>query len=281
VVIVVAAATAFSFFVASYQKQVQAQETLSHDRALEDVKVIEVSEVLCSATLGNCNSGATPGSFASISLLVSSLDVNRIGIAGLILDDNAVVSYNATFANGTTVDPCYNASAHVSGDPTSGLIPCAPLGIPSYSAVKLVFNLNENGANPNAGPYAFGGSFAQLLPTSDITFELLTLLTNVFTASFSPPDAVASVFFVSSGSSTVPVFDGLNSYQPVGGNNASIVWYNWTTIPITTGAPVCPPYSGAEFECAYLTSGDSYTITLQVTNTDGLSGSTSFEFTEP
>ena len=277
VVIVVAAATAFAFFVASYQKQLQAEETKNHDRALEGVKAIDVAEVSCQGFPTHCYSNASGTSFASVSFVVASLDVNTIVLTGLFLNGRGIVNYTATFANGTTVAPCYDDSAHIPGNRTSGLVPCAPLALGSYSTVTFQFDLNEN----TSSAFAFGGSYDQLLPDTDLTLELLTQLANLFTATFPAPDAVASVFFVSNGSSSVPVFDGLNSYQPASANNASILWYNWTIKNQTTDTVSCSG-TGAEFECpgGVLVRG-VYLAILQVTNTDGLSSTTNITYTQP
>jgi flagellin-like protein len=273
VVIVVAAVTAFSFFVASYQKQLQAQETLSHDRALEGIKVIGVTEVTCAQFVGGCSSNGSPNdSFASISFRVASLDVNTIAVTGLFLDGMGIVDYTATPSTGGAISPCYNSSAHHPGNRTSGLVPCAPLRLGSYSTVTFTFNLDENTTD---SAFAFAGSEV-LLPTSALSLQVLTQLTNLFTASFAPPDAVISVFYVSNAGSSVPVFDGLSSYQPPTANNASILWYNWT---ISNAS--CPiPSTGAEFECGNLSMGP-HTVVLTVTDTDGLSGTTQLTYTQP
>lgn len=283
VVIVVAAATAFSFFVAAYQKQLQAQETLSHDRALEDLKVIDVTEVSCAdfslrSYVGCLEPGVPTDSFANISFLVASLDVNTIWITGLFLNGQGVVTYNATYGNGTQLHPCFNPSAFVGGEPLSGLVLCAPLALPPYSTVKLTLDVDED------VPWApaFGGTSNLLLPSSDLNFQILTQLTNLFTETFSPPDAIASVFFVSDGSSSVPVFDGLSSYQPASANNASILAYVWTIFNNSSKTTMPPPPSGAEIELPYpLEPGTIYLVNLTVTNTDGLSGMSSLTYVEP
>lgn len=283
VVIVVAAATAFSFFVASYQKQLQAQETLAHNRALENVKVLDVAVVPCLDYPKKCNDSTAPNdSFANVSFLVASLDVNKIAISGLFLNGGGVVNFTAVYPNGTAVDPCYNQSQHEPGPAnlTTGLVPCGPIPLPSYSSVRLFLNLDEN----QSGAFAFGGSDARLLPTSDMVLKVLTQLANVFTETFAPPSAVASIFFVSSGGASVPVFDGLNSYQPPTSDNASIIGYAWNLTDLSTSPSSiahCPTEIGPEIECEGLTPGSNYSVTLVVTNTDGLVGTTSISYTQP
>lgn len=114
------------------------------------------------------------------------------------------------------------------------MILCAPLALYSYSTVNLTLNLDEN----VPWVHAFGVAAGPLLPNSDLSFQILTSLTHLFTETFSPPDAVASIFFVSSGDSSVPVLDGLNSYQPASANNASILSYTWdlTALPVASAS---------------------------------------------
>ncbi|HTT16977.1 MAG TPA: hypothetical protein VMH49_06460 [Thermoplasmata archaeon] len=281
VVIVVAAATAFSFFVAAYQRQVEAQETLNHDRTLEKVKVVGVSESTCASLwkANGCNeSGAPNGSFANLSFVVSSLDVNRIVVSALFIDKLGVVNYTARWANGTTVSPCYNASAHVTGKTFTGLVACAPLSIPAFASVTLKFDLDAGVKTPSDAPvYALGLEDDAVSATGPLTFQLLTSLANLFTQTFVPPVAVASIFFVSDGTGSVPVFSGLASFQPPGADNASLVWYYWTTSPTTN----CSGVSSPELECDGLAPGHVYAVTLQVTNTDGLSGTASLTYSAP
>lgn len=275
VVIVVAAATAFSFFVAAYQKELQSQETMTHDRELEDLKVIDVSETTCQNFTRGCASGsALPGSFAEISFLVASLDVNAMWLTGLFLNGGGIVNYTATYHNHTIVDPCYDGST-TSG--VNGLVPCAALSLPSYSTVLISLDLDGN------VPYAaaaFGGTNDLILPTSVLDFQILTLLTNLFTESFTPPDAIASVFYVSNGTAPVAVFDGLESFQPSSANNASILGYSWDFVNTSTPAVVAEQLSGAEVEWPAKLPPGMYDVTLSVTDTDGLTGTTTLAYNQ-
>jgi len=274
VVIVVAAATAFSFFVAAYQKQLQAEETLNHNRSLESIKVIGISELPCSSTA--CES-ACVGCFANVTITVASLDVNPITLTGLFLDQHPVVNYTIVF-NGATVTPCYNASSR--NNSTSGLVPCQPTNLPALSEARLIFNL-DNKAFPTAF-WAFGGAFPNLFPTSYIALQILTGLGNEFSGSFVPPVAIASVTYVSG----TPILDGTQSYQPNG--NATIISWAWNVTNVTASgcltnstAP-CGTYSGQEAELgAALAPTDTYSIALVVLNSYGLTGTATIEYTAP
>ena len=283
VVIVVAAATAFSFFVAAYQKQLQAQETLTHDRNLEAVKVIGITEVLCSSPSAACEALPTsPGPvFADVSFTVASLDVNPISIASLFVNQHPVVNFTVLSPGPT--DPCYDAANRTNA--THGLAPCSIATIPSLGRVTFTLNLDDNASGLCLGPppstscngyFAFGPYSDLLSPSTDILLQVLTSLGNQFTVAFAPPVPVVSVFFVSAGLTSAPVFDGLGSYQPPEADNTSILWYNWSITNVSGGAviPTCGVggsnlSSGGEFECAGMVSG-TYSVTLEVTNTDGL-----------
>jgi len=302
VVIVVAAATAFAFFVAAYQKQVQAEETATHDRELEALKVVGVSEVLCSSssppTTGECENATSSGSFADLSFTVASLDVNPISVTGLFINQHPVVNF--TVLSPKPEDPCYVAAND--SNSTFGLMPCQPTILPAFGKATFLLNLDDD--NPCGGVttacaicvgyplssdckgYFALGPYSDLFsPTGDILLQFLTGLGNMFTVSFAPPVPVISVFYVSDGSVSVPVFDGLSSYQPPEADNATILWYNWSILPVAgSGAAnatcgLSGAYSGAEFECSGLIAGE-YSVRLEVTNTDGLLGVTSETYTQ-
>lgn len=290
VVIVVAAATAFSFFVAAYQKQLQAQETLNHDRALETVKVVGLSELDCAASVCYVGPGSGKCSgtcFAEVSFVVASLDVNAIGVVGLYLDHAQVINYTATI-RGSTISPCFNASAPIVS-PTYGVGTCSDLILPGYATATITFNLGDclNSLCSENGVWALGvGEGPSDYESSSVfVLTLLTSLGNQFTESLTPPVPIASVYFVASGTSTIPVFDGLGSFQPKEADNASIDQYAWavTLGGVQISDPDCGNNgvgSGGQFECSGLTDSDTYSVTLAVTNSDGLSASTSIFYTQ-
>lgn len=288
VVIVVAAATAFSFFVASYQKQVQNEETLNHDRALEGVKIVGISDAPCMVgPTAYCNVKdvcSAPTCFANVTFTVVSLDVNPMGFTNIFLNHLPVVNYTATI-RGSTESPCYNSSNKLNN--TSGVFPCSTLVVPGSSTVILHFSLGGcvNAKCGNDAYWALGpGEGPGNIPSSSqFSLQFLTERGNQFSEIFAPPAAVISVFYVSGGTLSIPVFDGLNSYQPKNSDNSSVVTYNWT---VTNGSGTPPLVgtdcgvdgvgSGGEFECAGLNG--TYTVTLTVTNSDGLTGVTSIPY---
>lgn len=296
VVIVVAAATAFSFFVAAYQKQLQANETTNHNRQLENLKVISLAVTTCSLTLGTCVdscSGATSDCFAELSFTVASLDVNNIELTSLFLNHDPIVNFSVQLAS-SIVSPCYNASNLQNS--TYGVGTCLPASLPAFGTVTLNFDLDaqfckSGGESPceDPGLFSLWAPTGSLTPTTVITLQALTGLGNEFTESFTPPDAIASVFYVPSGSTSVPVFDGLDSYQPPSSNNASILAYDWTISDPnaatdcvgpgwTATAPSVCSGAGPEIEGPTFSSPGSYEVTLEVINSDGLAGFASISY---
>ncbi|HYB77929.1 MAG TPA: archaellin/type IV pilin N-terminal domain-containing protein, partial [Thermoplasmata archaeon] len=93
VLIVVAAATAFSFFVASYEQTLLAQENANHQRALESLHVLSVQ-----ALPGKNGSAKMSG----LNITLASGDVNPMQISDILVNGNAVISYNATYISTRT-----------------------------------------------------------------------------------------------------------------------------------------------------------------------------------
>ena len=102
VVIVVAAVTAFSLFVASYQAQVQAEQNAAHNRALEDIRILSVSTVL--------NTSAVPpnSNYSSLSFVAGSLDVNTMTVNELAINGQVINFYTVTplSSPGNTLQVC-------------------------------------------------------------------------------------------------------------------------------------------------------------------------------
>ncbi|HTP54384.1 MAG TPA: hypothetical protein VML94_05435 [Thermoplasmata archaeon] len=285
VVIVVAAATAFSFFVAAYQKQVQDEEALTHDRALESVKIVGIEASPCQVGFNNtCHSLGCDSCIANLSFTVVSLDVNAMGFTNLFLNHLPVVNYTAT-VRGSIQSPCFNATSR--NNTTWGLFPCSTLVVPGSSTVTLHFNLGGC-LTPHCGSNAYwalgpGEGPGNIPSSNQFSLQFVTARGNQFAETFSPPVAVISVFYVSGGLTSIPVFDGLNSYQPKSADNSSVVQYAWH-VTDSNGMNITDPNcgnngvgTGGEFECANLTG--SYDVQLMVTNSDGLTGMTSIPFT--
>ncbi|MGB6500941.1 MAG: hypothetical protein WBG19_06045 [Thermoplasmata archaeon] len=286
VVIVVAAATAFSFFVASYQKQVQAEETVVHDRALENIKLISLSSSSCSEyneTTKTCDRYLPKDEFARLTIKAASLDINSIAVTGVFLSGHPVDNYSVILGH-TTYDPCYNTT----GNTTTV---CQPSLLPPYAEAQFVFNLGDS-TNFSKLPkcftvrildclYAFGTPYSStdISASHELDLEILTSLGNSFQGTFVPPVAKLGISFVNSW----PVLDGSGSYQPSGGvtTNATIDQWAWAV----DGAAADPDngaYFGQQVELPdQFAIGGMYAITLTVTNALGLIGVVSVNYTAP
>lgn len=245
VVIVVAAATAFSFFVAAYQKQLQSEETLTHDKALEDLRILALSPTL-----------ATDTSYIStLKVEVASLDPNAITIDGMVLNGNAVVSYGLANLSGTSWPyGCLNGPALAT--PNTACV----LTIPADAEFFLVLNLTPGTMASISGPaYAYGtgpNTPPALTESGLLEFQLYTSLGNEFTQSFVPPVALAQVSFVGS----FPILDGSSSYQPSGGtaNNVTIDQWAWNV--------VAPPVENSPMSLAVGAADEWGELTFTVTS---------------
>ncbi len=205
VVIVVAAATAFSFFVASYQAQVQAEETAAHNKALEDLKILSLAPTINHETL----------TLADLQIELASLDPNPTVITGMTINSEAVANYTVTDSSGSPLaNGCFNAVAY------SGSNSSCTLTVPAEAQTFLEFNLTFK-----TPLYAFGPATVSLGDDGLLDFKSFTSLGNEFTQSFVPPVAVAQVSFVGS----FPVLDGSGSYQPSSGSggNATVDSWQW------------------------------------------------------
>lgn len=253
VVIVVAAATAFSFFVAAYQKQLQAEETLSHNKSLEDLRIL--------ALMPNVTTD-------SLQIELASLDVNSITIDGMTLNGNTIVNYSVVSSSGTILDGplCLNGNPLVASNASCVL----DLPAESHAFLSVDFNPSDKG-------YAFAPGTTFLLNESDLLeFALFTSLGNEFVQSFVPPVALAEVTFVGS----FPILDGSNSYQPSGGTtqNVTIDLWHWN-VTAPKGSNDTGNFTGQEVELpADLTSRVQYVIWLNVTSSESLVGSTHIDY---
>jgi len=253
VVIVVAAATAFSFFVASYQKQVQAQETLQHDKNLENLRILSLEPIVDSST----------GDLTSLTVELASLDPNEMIIQGLDLDGVPDQTYSVVdSAGGQLGTGCLN------GNPYSPTSSTCNLTIPAESQVFLQFDLTSSDCS-------FLACAPALTESSLIEITTYTSLGNEFSQSFVPPVAIAEVTFVDS----YPVLDGSGSYQPSESNESvTINQWEWSVTSATPDED-CGHQAGEEVELHYpFTSGTTYTIYLNVTSSDSLEGSVSIVY---
>ncbi len=262
VVIVVAAATAFSFFVAAYQKQLQAEETLTHDKSLENLRILALSP----------NASGSPPTLASLTVELASSDVNPTVVDGMSLNGYAVVNYTVVDFSGKNL----STTECLNGNPFLSTSASCVLDVPAETQVFLELNLVYDSPG-----YSFPTNVSVTLTESDtLNFELYTSLGNVFTQSFVPPVAIAQLSFVGSVTASNPILDGSSSYQPAGGSgeNVTIDEWRWSVVQPGNETPChtsgdCDTYSGQEYELPLPFSPDStYFIYLNVTNSDSLVG---------
>jgi flagellin-like protein len=246
VLIVVAAATTFSFFVASYEKTLLAQEATNHDRAMEAMNVVAVH-----------THPVAPGSatFGNLSLTLESADVNPMQIDNLLVNGNVVISYNLTYLDNGTV----TSIGLLHGEGNSSFL------IPPLQEVQI--NLTLNSTSP-----VFSFLAASQIPTANsyLVIEFQTALGNDFKTIFVPPVALSDLTFVQTIQGGViveiPVLDGTHSFQQ--GGNETIVAWDWVITDTTTNMTTTA--SGAQVELTGLSSSDHYAALLTVYNGLGL-----------
>jgi flagellin-like protein len=249
VLIVVTAATAFSIFIANYQKQIQAEQSQAHQKALESLKVITVA-----TTLNGSN--PSPSALLDLNFIVESLDVNPTIVTGIDVDNQPIRNYSAWVLD-------LSSSTY------------SPYTVPALGTLNVTpdeqFNvLVDVSAGTTSSFYdpTFG-----LTASSYVQIDLFTYYANDFRATFLPPTAIALVTLDETINSTgvpvaIPLLDGMNSVQP--GSNATIVAWSWN---VTPSIPNGGNASGEEVEAPFTEpAGTTYTVTLVVTNNFGLVG---------
>ncbi len=257
VVIVVAAATAFSFFVASYEKTLLAQENANHTRSLEAVDMLAVHS--SPQSLGSPE-------FGSLSFTFVSADVNSMQIIDILVDGNALLSYNLTnLSSGKTTE-----IGILTGENSSSFV-LPPL---EQVIVRLDLGINNTTSKPD-NLFSFLSPSDVPSATSYLEIEIQTQLGNDFKFVYVPPTPIADLTFVQSVNPSgvigeIPVLDGTHAFQQ--GGNATIVAWDWVVTNESnhttwTGA-------GAQFELTNVTSFvDStydYSAILTVFNSLGL-----------
>jgi flagellin-like protein len=269
VVIVVGAAVAFSLFIASYEKQVTAEETIAHNRALEDIRVLSIETVL-NATTHNTT-------YSLLNFTAGSLDVNTMTINELLVNGQFVDFYSVRpLGSNTTFQVCElcNVSVPEFAHTTT------EFNLTSEEQVTITVNLTTwNPLTQHHGgfldPYTLDTSGA----TNYVAISLYTTLGNDFSRVYSAPTAVIQVTQSEtfSGGVYVPVvvFNGGDSIVP---SNDTIVAWNWTV----TGTGFTPGtyFPGEEvlIPQSEFTSGDTYTITLLENDAAGLVDSTTTQY---
>ena len=262
IVIVVTAAVALAAFVASYQKQLQAEDAHNHLVSLESIRVVGIASSLNTSETG----------FATLAFTIASSDVNPTSVTGITLNGGPLRNYSASDLDTPSTPPTFVA--------IGGSLVLAP-------DEEATINLNLTPGDPD---FSFLSWAYIPTPFSYLTIDVYTFLGNKFEASYVPPTAVAYISSLStyngSGYVQVPLFVGSDSFQP--GGNATIVSWIWTVTPEppTTpySLPAPPSLSGEDVEPAvgtYFANHGTYNVTLAVTSSDGLIGTTTVQYTEP
>jgi len=248
VLIVVAAAIGFSLFVASEQKIVQAEEAAKRLQEQENVSV-------GSLALSNENT--------TVTLAISSLDVNNITITGMTVDGDPVQA----FGEGPLLAPgCFSLA--------SGTLSCANLPLPAFSLASVTVNGSDSQFSYNP--------FKLVAP---IVVDLFTARSNEFVESFIPPVASFAVEYIGG----YPLLDGATSYQPSGSSGvvATIDQWTWSVTCTSLDKTLCPSgtddngtYSNQETQLPNeFVAKATYSIVLAVMNTDGLTGTLAEDYT--
>jgi len=268
VVIVVAAAVAFSIFVASYQAQVQAEQAAAHNRALEDIRILSVSTVL------NAHSVPPNSNYSSLTFVAGSLDVNTMTINELLINGQFINYYTVTpLGSQSTTQICELCAA--------GQIPGSvfEFNLTSLEQVTIVVDLTLwNLAYQPHGGFIQPYSLASSGPTDYISISIYTTLGNDFTRVFDAPTALAlteqSVIYSAGVVVPVVVFDGSQSIVPA---NDTIVSWSWliagpSNFALTlSGEKALEPMSD-------FTSGTNYTVTLTVLDAEDLAGTATITY---
>ncbi len=256
ILIVVSAATLLAAFVASYQAQLQKEESYSHDQSLESIHILAMNTSL--------NLAGTQ--FATLAFTIGSESVNPSTIVGLSINNNALKTiYWKDLDNGTK------------GSGT----PAPYLNITSLEEVMIWLNLNSSQSG-----FSFFEPSAAPTVNQYIEINIYTVLQNDFSRTFLPPVALGAVSEVNPsgepGDASV-LLDGSTSFQPEG--NSTIIEWNWTVFNDTSGMYLnnSPLYGEeAQFSASdFIGGGDQYLVNLTVTNSDGLIGATSIDWRAP
>jgi hypothetical protein len=257
VLIVVAAATAFSIFVATYQAQLEKEQSYTHNRNLEMLGVLHVTP------WANYDGS---GDWAYLNFTIASLWIDQSVITGIDINDNPVANYSAFGLNLMTGQ----AQQYTVG-----------FGGQFFVGPDEQFNVNISAIpGMTAGGINSGFYNTQLhLPsTTYLKIDLYTAYDNDFDRAFIPPTAVPIVdalqVFSSGTFVTLPLLDGSQSIQP---GNSTIISWSWVVTsanPTITaqGEKVVPP------GIAPSSPAVPYSATLTVTNNDGLEGTASVTF---
>src|SRR5580658_1732385 len=211
------------------------QAQLQAQEAYQHDQALESIHILSISPVVNVSSG----NYSSLNFTMISEDVNPTTITGIAINCQSLHNYTVTDGDDFLLYPDDEATVWV--------------------------NFTHGTSN---------GSFYSPFNLTTLSFVKVDVYTgylNDFSRVFIPPSAILLVNTVVSGGTiptTVTVLDGSQSVQPQG--NATIVAWAWTVQNNTTTAN----YTGVEAETKAPLLYGSYTITLVVTNSDGLEGRT-------
>ncbi|MGA8664703.1 MAG: hypothetical protein WB809_06545 [Thermoplasmata archaeon] len=256
VLIVVAAATAFAFFVSSEEQTTLADQTALHYKNLENVTIQTISN-------SPPPNSTTPGSLV---IVLSSSDIYSTNITDIAVGGDPITSFCQTPVR-TGVVPCTGMSAvyqEFSAAGGQGYVNLTPFTV-------TVVTVSYTSTTGFLLPFTF--------PTGTVQILMGTVRGNEFTTSLYPPIAEFGLNFITN----FPVLDGTLSYQPHSGISPDTSINSWVwNVKSNDSNYLNKNYAGQQVQLPHaLTSGDSYLITLTVTNTLGLTGTTSGNYTAP
>jgi flagellin-like protein len=262
VLIVVAAATAFSFFVASSEQTNLAEKNQLQLKNLENVTIQSVMNNPPQPS-GCIPSACTfPG---SLILILSSSDIYNTSITDIAVGGDPVTSFCDVPLGCSIAPPTPNPNFELFAAAPGG---AAYLTLVPFSVTAVTLNYSSFYL-----PFSYSVSSLQV--------QMGTTRGNEFVESLFPPIAEIGVDFVSG----YPVLDGSQSYQPHAGSSpsATIVQWVWTvTSSAGSGDPDQGTFYGQEAQLpAEFTPGVTYTIGLTVTNTIGLTGTGTESYSVP
>jgi len=261
VLIVVAASIALAAFVASYQKQLQAQQAESHARSLESLKVLDIAKVTPKLSPSQLT-------IASFSFILASESINPSTVSSFSVNGNPLAFYlvqNVSPSGG--VPFCYNDSTLLTLQP--------------FAEVQVSVNTSNVPLTPGTCPFAFFDPTTTVAVNSFLKVSMFTTLQNTFVEVFLPPTAVPLIGtvtqFTGSAFRNVPLLDASQSFQS---GNGTIVSYAWHIVNTTLGPPPSYDASGAKVVAPFVSTGFGHTyvynITLTLQNSNGLLGIANF-----
>src|SRR5271170_1561974 len=254
VLIVVAAATAFAFFVSSEEQINLNEQTQLHFKNLENVTIQSVENT----PPGHTGTG-------SLVLIVASSDIYATNVTDIAVGGNPALAFCQNPARTGAVN-CSNPSNFqvFSGAGGSAFVNLTPFTVTAVTINYTAFYLQ---------PFVFSNSTIQV--------QMGTTRGNEFVTTLFPPVAEWGLDFITG----FPVLDGTLSYQPhtTSSPPSSLDQWVWGVRNAAgTADPDNGPYFGQEAQLPQeFAAGATYEIWLHVTNTLGLEGSAFGTYTAP